>query len=98
MSDLDMYVADEDAEDENEPLLQFDAKTRGHTVELVIDGRKVSVPHVDHVAALERQLLATEGLIRQLRSEVIRLSQTVREHAGGMHEIRRNLNNKFDRG
>lgn len=102
MDDIgEIYGADEDSDaapSAKDRRSQMDAKTRGQIIELVIEDVKVSLPHPDHVAYLDRRLAAVEGTIAQLRGDITRLRQVIREQTDGMRGMRRDLDTKVDRG
>lgn len=97
---IDIYGDADDVDDQvanSERKSHIDAKNRGQFVELTIEGISVSVPHPDHIAYLERRLSTAENTILQMRGDINRLRQVIREQNDGLRGMRRGLDSKVDR-
>lgn len=101
MNDLNNMYSSDDSQDDAEPQSLFKkisliAKPV-HT-EVTIDGHVLKIIDAEYVTLLEQRLRTTERMITDMRTDMVRIEEQLRQRTRDIARLQTMINNKVDRG
>jgi len=93
---VDMY-GDNGDEDESVQIVSRPVMTSGVVTEFEINGTKIRTVDPNYVTLLERRLIQTERMISEMRNELTRINNSMRQRRVESEQLQRQLDAKLDR-